>query len=70
MTGEVEHRVNVGEGEKIHNILNTYIVRATVHFIDGFNIELDFNEVVKNKSNNEETLTDEAILDLCNCEKY
>lgn len=58
LTCQVEHREN--------GCLNSYIVKATVK-IDGFYAELDFNEVVERLNNsNEETLTDVAVLDLCN----
>jgi len=53
------------------NTLNTYVVKAEVRFVDGFSIELDFNEVVEILNNtNDETLTDEAILNLCNDNRF
>lgn len=61
ITCQVEHREN--------GHLNSYIVKANVR-IDGFNAELQFNEVVERLNNsNTETLTDEEILDLCNDER-
>lgn len=58
VTCQVEHRVN--------GYLNSYIVKAEVR-IDGFNAELQFNKVIERLNNsNEETLTDEAVLELCN----
>ena len=58
LTCNVEHRLN--------GYLNSYIVKADVK-IYGFNAELQFNEVVERlNSSNQETLTNEAILDLCN----
>lgn len=61
VTCQVEHREN--------GLLNSYIVKAEVR-IDGFNAELQFNEVVERLNNsNTETLPDAGILDLCNDER-
>ncbi len=55
----------------IHSIYtNKYIVNATLNFISAIDVELVFDEVVEclNESN-EDTLTNEALLDLCNDER-
>ena len=60
---DVEHIVN--------KVPNSYATEARVRFIDGVDVELDFYRVIEVlNDSNEETLTDEEILRLCNDEKY
>ena len=49
---------------------NNYVVKAEVRWVDCFTIELDFNEVIETQTNNEETLTEDGVLELLNNEAY
>lgn len=45
---------------------NTYQVEACIRGLDSGFIELEFDRVVASMTNNEDTLVDEAILDVLN----